>query len=69
MQISWLKLLYKGRGDCECHENRKESRLHIDVAVAQMPESESVEEASEYMKHYLPLHDGKVSVELVCAIS
>lgn len=34
-----------------------------------MPESESVEEASEYMKHYLPLHDGKVSVELVCAIS
>lgn len=56
MQILRLQLLDKRRGDRQCHKDGEESRLHVDEAVAQVPEGERVEKTSENVKQHFALH-------------
>lgn len=55
MQVSGLELLDQRRSDDESHEDGEESRLHVDIAIAEIPECEGVEEAGDYMEHELAL--------------
>lgn len=50
-----LQLLDERWGNGECHEDGEEARLHVDVTVFQVPESEGVEETGEDVKHELAL--------------
>jgi hypothetical protein len=50
VQEPGLELLDQGRRDGESHEDREEPRLHVDVAISQMPEGKRVEESGEDMK-------------------
>lgn len=61
MEISWLQLLDQRRSDCEGHEDGEQPRLHVDIAVPQVPEGKGIEEAGEYVKHEFPL---KISVDV-----
>lgn len=49
MEKFGLQLLDKRRRDGQGHENGKHARLHVNVTVSQMPESECVEKSSEDM--------------------
>lgn len=55
MKKPWLQLLNQRWRDSERHEDREESRLHIDITVPQVPEGERVEQAGEDVKHELAL--------------
>lgn len=55
MKELWLQLLDQRGRNRQGHKAGEESRLHVNVAVAQMPESECVEKTGEYMKHHFAL--------------
>ena len=38
-------------GDSQGHENREQSRLHVDLRLTQVPEGEAVEETSNDVEH------------------
>lgn len=55
MKEAWLQLLDQGRSDGQCHEYGEQSRLHVNITVAQVPESERIEEACPYVEHKFSL--------------
>ena len=55
MDIAWLELLYQRWSYRQGHENREESRLHVDQTIIQMPECEGVEKAGKNVEHEFTL--------------
>lgn len=44
-----LKLLYQGRRNRQCQEDREQPRLHVNLRVLDIVEGEAIKEASERM--------------------
>ena len=61
VQKPGLELLDERRGNGERHEHGEESRLHIDLAIAQAPERKAVEQAGNDVEHEHTNHVLRIS--------
>jgi len=53
VEVSWLQLLDERRCDSQSHKNAEKTRLHVDLAVAEVPEGKRIKQTSDDVQYEL----------------